>query len=180
MYCTACGILIPPPGIELTLHAVEVWSPHHWTTKEVPHLNFNLSIPIFNFQELFLAFWFSISRSCFLDFPYIIYLFLFFFFFFYFFISLYHVFVLWEFFLFPFFFLCHFLLELNLSLNTRDPWLFTHIKSWLESLGYNWGTLPVGLHCRQAVNRWLFPWVSLGPLSGVVYFILESSYQYIS
>ena len=65
-------------------------------------------------------------------------------------------------------------------LNTCDPWLFTHVKNCLEALRYNWGTLPGGLHCRQAVDRWLFPWVSLGPLSGVVYFAQGRSYQYIS
>ena len=79
-----------------------------------------------------------------------------------------------------FLFLCHSLLQSNLFLNTCDPWLFTHVKNCLEALSYNWGTLPGGLHCRQAVDRWLFPWVSLGPLSGVVYFIQGRSYQYIS
>lgn len=31
-----CGILVPPPGIKLVPLAVEVWSPHHCTAKEVP------------------------------------------------------------------------------------------------------------------------------------------------
>ena len=39
--CTACGILVPQPGIELMPPAMEAWSPNHWTTKEFPgrHLN---------------------------------------------------------------------------------------------------------------------------------------------
>ena len=31
----ACGILVPHPRIEPKPPAVEVWSPNHWTTKEV-------------------------------------------------------------------------------------------------------------------------------------------------
>ena len=34
--CAACGILVPQPGIEPVPPAVEVWSPDHWTTREVP------------------------------------------------------------------------------------------------------------------------------------------------
>ena len=29
------GILVPQPGIEPIPPAVEVWSPYHWTTREV-------------------------------------------------------------------------------------------------------------------------------------------------
>ena len=32
----ACGILIPPPGIEPGFPAVKVPSPNHWTMKEFP------------------------------------------------------------------------------------------------------------------------------------------------
>ena len=32
----ACGILVPRPGIEPVLPAVEVWSPNYWTVREVP------------------------------------------------------------------------------------------------------------------------------------------------
>ena len=32
----ACGILVPQPGIEPALPAVEAWSLNHWTTREVP------------------------------------------------------------------------------------------------------------------------------------------------
>ena len=27
---------IPPPGIEAVSPALEVWSPHHWTSRQVP------------------------------------------------------------------------------------------------------------------------------------------------
>ena len=33
---TACGILVPRPGIEPVTPAVEVPSPNHWSTREVP------------------------------------------------------------------------------------------------------------------------------------------------
>ena len=33
---TACKILVPQPGIELVSSAIEVQSPNHWTTREVP------------------------------------------------------------------------------------------------------------------------------------------------
>jgi len=33
--CTACGILVPQPGNELVLPAVEVQSLNHWTTRDV-------------------------------------------------------------------------------------------------------------------------------------------------
>ena len=32
----ACGVLVPQPGIKPTPPAVEVWSPNHWTTRQVP------------------------------------------------------------------------------------------------------------------------------------------------
>ncbi|XP_057389546.1 zinc finger protein 320-like isoform X2 [Balaenoptera acutorostrata] len=35
---TACGILVPRPGIEAAPPAVEAWSLNHWTTREVPSL----------------------------------------------------------------------------------------------------------------------------------------------
>ena len=31
----ACGIVVPQPGIEPVLLAVEAWSLDHWTTREV-------------------------------------------------------------------------------------------------------------------------------------------------
>ena len=33
---TACGIIVPQPGIEPVPPAVEVQSPNHWTSREVP------------------------------------------------------------------------------------------------------------------------------------------------
>ena len=36
----ACGILVPCPGIEPGSLAVKVQSPNHWTTREVPPLEF--------------------------------------------------------------------------------------------------------------------------------------------
>ena len=36
--CTACGVLVPWPGIEPVPHAVEAWSPDHWATSELPRL----------------------------------------------------------------------------------------------------------------------------------------------
>ena len=35
LHRVACGILIPQPGIELVLSAVEAWRLNHWTTREV-------------------------------------------------------------------------------------------------------------------------------------------------
>lgn len=35
-YCTACGVLVPWPRIELMLSGVEAQSPQHWATREVP------------------------------------------------------------------------------------------------------------------------------------------------
>ena len=37
----ACGILVPWPGIEFMLPAVEAWSFNHWTTREFPKLQFS-------------------------------------------------------------------------------------------------------------------------------------------
>ena len=37
-YHKACGILVPQPGIEAKLPAVEAPSLNHWTAKEVPAL----------------------------------------------------------------------------------------------------------------------------------------------
>ena len=34
----ACRILVPWPNIEPMAHAVEVWHPNHWTTREFPTL----------------------------------------------------------------------------------------------------------------------------------------------
>ena len=39
-HCAACGILVPQPGIEPTPPTVEVWSPNHWTPRELPCLQF--------------------------------------------------------------------------------------------------------------------------------------------
>ena len=36
LHHTACGILVPWPGIEPVPHAVEVQHPNHWTAREVP------------------------------------------------------------------------------------------------------------------------------------------------
>ena len=39
--CVACGILLSwRPGIEPALPVVEVWSLNHWTTGEVPVIDF--------------------------------------------------------------------------------------------------------------------------------------------
>ena len=32
----ACGILVPPPGIDPVPPAMEAWSSNHWTTRESP------------------------------------------------------------------------------------------------------------------------------------------------
>ena len=37
-HCTACRILVPPPGIKSVAPAVEAQSLNHWTTKEVPEI----------------------------------------------------------------------------------------------------------------------------------------------
>ena len=36
LHCAACGIPVPPPGIEPTPTAVEAESLNHWTAREVP------------------------------------------------------------------------------------------------------------------------------------------------
>ena len=36
LHCTACGILVPRPGIEPAPPALEAWSLNHWTAREVP------------------------------------------------------------------------------------------------------------------------------------------------
>ena len=36
LHCTACGILVPQPGIEIVSPALEVWSLNPWTAKKVP------------------------------------------------------------------------------------------------------------------------------------------------
>ena len=37
--CVACGILVPQPGFEPAPLGVEVWSLHHWTTREAPDIS---------------------------------------------------------------------------------------------------------------------------------------------
>ena len=34
--CEACGILVPPPGIEPGPSAVKAWSPNRWPAREFP------------------------------------------------------------------------------------------------------------------------------------------------
>ena len=38
--CTACGLLVPRPGIEPRLLAVTARRPNHWNTREFPPLSF--------------------------------------------------------------------------------------------------------------------------------------------
>ena len=38
--CMACGISVPPPGIEPRPLAVKVPSPNHWTSREFPKEQF--------------------------------------------------------------------------------------------------------------------------------------------
>ena len=40
---TACGILVPQPGIEPRAPAVRAQSPHHWTARELPVHCFRLN-----------------------------------------------------------------------------------------------------------------------------------------
>ena len=51
----ACGLLIPRPGAEPGLLAVEVQSLNHWTPREVPNLPFNLGplLVLFLFYRIF-------------------------------------------------------------------------------------------------------------------------------
>ena len=39
-HCTACRILVPQPEIKPGPSAVKAWSPNHWTSREVPQLQF--------------------------------------------------------------------------------------------------------------------------------------------
>ena len=39
-HCTACGILLPRPGIKPVSPAVEAQHPNHWTAREVPVLSY--------------------------------------------------------------------------------------------------------------------------------------------
>ena len=48
----SCRILVPQPGIEPMSPTVEVWSPNHWTTGEVPGISY-LCIPAVNSISLF-------------------------------------------------------------------------------------------------------------------------------
>ena len=34
--CSACGILVPQPGIEPLASAGEAWCPNHWTARKLP------------------------------------------------------------------------------------------------------------------------------------------------
>ena len=43
LHHTACGILVPQPGIELGPSAVRVQSSNHWTTREFPASHIQLS-----------------------------------------------------------------------------------------------------------------------------------------
>ena len=55
-YFLACGILVPQPEIESTPLAVEVWSPNHWTVKEVPQRFFFFPKEISGYVNNFLFF----------------------------------------------------------------------------------------------------------------------------
>ena len=44
--CTACGILVPRPGIEPQPLAVRVWSPNHCTAGEFPKLYFGIILEL--------------------------------------------------------------------------------------------------------------------------------------
>ena len=39
---TACGTLVPRPGIEPVPPAVEAWSLNHWTPREVPKVDLSI------------------------------------------------------------------------------------------------------------------------------------------
>ena len=41
LHCEACRILVPWPRIEPMSPAAEAWSLNHWTTREVPRLDFS-------------------------------------------------------------------------------------------------------------------------------------------
>ena len=55
----ACGILVPQPGIEPGPPAVELWSPNHWTAREVPKI---LGVFMFLFFSLFQYFYFHFTQ----------------------------------------------------------------------------------------------------------------------
>ena len=46
LHHTACGILLPWPGIEPVPPAWEVWSLNHWATREVLHMTALLTLPM--------------------------------------------------------------------------------------------------------------------------------------
>ena len=55
--CTACGNLVPQPGIETMPPALEAWGLNHWTTREFPTTYFLKSFQITNscsFPDIFL------------------------------------------------------------------------------------------------------------------------------
>ena len=49
--CTACRILFPWPGIEPVLPAVEMWSPNHWTVRELPATNILMGSHFWNYTN---------------------------------------------------------------------------------------------------------------------------------
>ena len=48
-HSTACGILVPPPGIEPMPLAMKMWSLNHWTTREFPRVNILIDKSTFSF-----------------------------------------------------------------------------------------------------------------------------------
>ena len=44
LHCTACGVLVPPPGIELQPSAVKAWTPNLWTTGTFPRPPYSVSL----------------------------------------------------------------------------------------------------------------------------------------
>ena len=55
---TACGILVPQPGIEPRLSAVIERSPNHWTPREFPISLFSKSVSLFYFVNSSISFFF--------------------------------------------------------------------------------------------------------------------------
>ena len=49
---TACGILVPQPGIKAMPLAVEARSPNHWTAREVPLVSFFFILDVLKFHSL--------------------------------------------------------------------------------------------------------------------------------
>ena len=45
-HSTACGILVPQPGIEPVPPALEAQSLNHWTAREVPIVSFSLDFKL--------------------------------------------------------------------------------------------------------------------------------------